>query len=84
MSVEFARRSYGHAARGLGEQSLGFREQLDALYQLGIGNVLRPATAFGDDFNRVVAIRRIPNGKRTRDGRGFLRLDIGVASFHRG
>src|SRR5208283_704648 len=79
-----ARRSYGYAARGLGEDAFALRQQLDAADNLGVGNVFRPSTALGDGLQRVRSIGRIADRQRARNRLRTLRFYLRAVLLDRG
>src|SRR6266403_1909923 len=72
----------GDAARGFREDTFGFREQLDSVHDLRIGNIFGPAAGFTDQLDGVRPVGRIANGERTRDGIWFLRLEALEVALH--
>src|SRR4029450_8372584 len=55
------------AARGLGEDALGARQQLDAVGALRVAGHLAPAARFADGLQPVEAVGRVADGDRLGD-----------------
>ena len=83
MRVELARRGNRHAACGLGEDAFAFRQESHAVHNLRIGCVLGPAAAAQDRLGRIKAVRRIADGKRARDRRRLLRINLIAPGLYR-
>src|SRR5258708_4844073 len=84
LAIQLTSYAHGYAARSFGEDAFGLRQQADRVHYLGIADILAPAAALLDGLDRVVAIGRIANRKRSRNGRGLLRFDLSASGLYRG
>src|SRR5262249_15779647 len=58
----------GDSSGGFGEDTFSLRQQSDSGDALVVGNVFRPAPTFSDQSGGVIAVGRIADRKRLRDG----------------
>src|ERR1700677_2529512 len=82
LSVELAGGTYSYAARSLGKNTFGFRQQPDRVDHFGLAQVFAPSAAVLDGLNGIVPVGRIADGKRTRNSGWLLRVDLRAAGFY--
>src|SRR5580692_2872340 len=82
LAIQFARASSGYTTGSLGEDAFRLRQKLNRLDHFGIGNILRPASGFGDDLDGIMPVGRIPNRERSSKCRRLLWLYIGISALY--
>ena len=78
---QLLQRRDGDPAGGLGEDALGAGEQLDAVADLLVGDVLDRAAGAAADVEDVGAVGRVADRQRLGDGVGLDRADDVVAGL---
>ena len=73
VATQLPQRRHGDAAGRLGEDALGAGEQLDALDDLVVGDVLDRAAGAADDVEHVGPVGRVADGERLGDRVGLHR-----------